>query len=290
LLNFVGEEKGFKIYLCTGYLRRRGSIEELLTGYRPFWFFQRRDSFMRQDRFMKWDPDRLDRYILLPVEYGFVNEKDCLFVSHYWRSREHPDPRGEDFRLFRKGLGKLEWSYVWADWTCAPQDPRSETQREYFKKVLQSIPYLIRDCTFEWRYPKFEPRAWILFEVAEGVFDHSKFNTINNIARFHSHVQEMIKDGVRPVIDKYGYKCKNGGDLQLVIGWLELLVILHKILPRIGSKRQFYDMLDKPWVGTFTDYNSGITIDKANGVVSVDGTNYKFTPLNDTSLIVHCLE
>jgi hypothetical protein len=51
-------------------------------------------------------------------------------------------------------------------------------------------------------------------------------------------------------------------------------------------------MLDKSWVGTFTDNNSGITIDKANGVISVDGTNYKFTPLtplNDTPFIVNYL-
>jgi hypothetical protein len=72
---------------------------------------------------MKWDPDRLDEYILLPVEYGFANRKDCFFVSHYWRSRDHPDPKGEDFRLSHKDLSKVEWSYVWVDWTFMPQVP-----------------------------------------------------------------------------------------------------------------------------------------------------------------------
>jgi hypothetical protein len=47
----------------------------------------------------KWHPVRLDEYILLPIDYGFVNRKDCFFVSHYWHTREHPDPTGHDVSL-----------------------------------------------------------------------------------------------------------------------------------------------------------------------------------------------
>uniref|UniRef100_A0A093UUI3 Uncharacterized protein n=1 Tax=Talaromyces marneffei PM1 TaxID=1077442 RepID=A0A093UUI3_TALMA len=41
-----------------------------------------RRSFSQQDTFMKWEPDRLEEYILLPVTPGFVNKQDCFFVLY----------------------------------------------------------------------------------------------------------------------------------------------------------------------------------------------------------------
>lgn len=107
---------------------------------------------------MKWEPDRLEEYILLPVTPGFVNKQDCFFVSHYWRTPEHPDPNGEDFRLDCEDLDKLEWSYIWLDWTCMPQVPRSAAQNKYFRKMLARIPAVIRECGYTWRFPDFQPR------------------------------------------------------------------------------------------------------------------------------------
>jgi hypothetical protein len=113
---------------------------------------------MRQNLFMKWDPDCLDDYILLPIEYGFVNKRDCFFISHYWRTPKHPDPEGEDFRLIRGDLDDVEWAYVWMDWTCLPQFPQNEMQQRYLNRMLPCIPTIVRNCAFEWRFPKFEPR------------------------------------------------------------------------------------------------------------------------------------
>jgi hypothetical protein len=67
---------------------------------------------------VKWDPTALDEYILLPVHYGFVNNQDCFFVSHYWHTKEHPDPEGTDMQLFRTDLELVDWRYIWVDWTC----------------------------------------------------------------------------------------------------------------------------------------------------------------------------
>jgi hypothetical protein len=67
---------------------------------------------------------------------------------------------------------------------------------------------------------------------------------------------------------------------ELVIGWLEILVILYKIIPNMRARREIYDILDKPWVGSFYHYELGIEIDKANGIISANGTNYKFTPVH----------
>jgi hypothetical protein len=53
---------------------------------------------------MKWDLDRLEEYILLPIDYGFANNQDCFFISHFWRTSEHPDPQADDMRFFREDL------------------------------------------------------------------------------------------------------------------------------------------------------------------------------------------
>jgi hypothetical protein len=278
LVNYVGEDKFDAFSKHIDILRSLSSMEALIEG-RQFWFFQLRESFMRQDRFMKWDPKRLEEYILLPIDYGFANNQDCFFVSHYWRTREHPDPQADDLRAFREDLQGMEWSYIWLDWTCMPQVPRSDVQQRYFNKMLRCIPMVVRDCAFAWRFPKFEPRAWILFEVAEYVLNHSDVTITNDIEPFVSHVLEMIKEGVSPVINKYEYQCTSKGDSKLVSGWLEILTILAKVVPNVGTRQEIFDWINRPYVGSYYNPELEIRIDKAKGVIISNGTTYEFTPV-----------
>ena len=113
-------------------LRGLESLDDFLS-FRDhqYWFFQLRESFMRQKAFQKWDPDRLDDYILLPVEDRFANETDCIFISHYWRARGNPDLQGEDLRPLQQRLRDGFWprtAYFWVDFTCMPQRERTEPQ------------------------------------------------------------------------------------------------------------------------------------------------------------------
>ena len=229
---------------------------------------------------MKWDPDRLDEFILLPVEYGFVNKKDCFFVSHYWRNPKHPDPEGEDFRLVHGDLNTADWAYVWVDWTCLPQFPLNEMQQRYLDRMLPCIPTIVRNCGFEWRYPKFEPRLWVLLEVAEYVLNtHGTHTVTDDIAPFISHVSKMVQEGVSSVVDRYKYKCAKENDSQLVISSMEILVILTRVVPDVRKRLEIYRWSDIPGLGIFRDYESGIEIDKAKGVISANGIIYKFTPI-----------
>jgi hypothetical protein len=116
-LTYIGDLKlkDEKFKLLSGALRGFGSIDDLFRSRTMFWFFQCRESFMKQNQFLKWDPSRLDEYVLLPVADGFVNGRDCFYVSHFWRTKEHPDPRGEDFRLVHGDLAKKSWASVWVD-------------------------------------------------------------------------------------------------------------------------------------------------------------------------------
>jgi len=280
-INYVGPERGDEriAVINDNALRLRSyhSLEEVLMR-RQYWFFQLRESFMRQKVLLKWDPTRLDDYILFPITYGFVNKRDCFFVSHYWLTREHPDPQAVDLVQIQQDLKDQEWSYVWVDWTCVPQLPRTELQQEYFNRMLGNTQMLVRDCGFEWRFPAFEPRGWILHEVAEYVLNHRNFTWTDDIRPFIHHITEMIKDGVQPVIEKYGYRCARQDDLNLVVGWLEMTVLLFKLLPDVMERRRICDIIHGPYVGTLTDYGTGMNIDKVNGVILYQGKTHRFTP------------
>jgi hypothetical protein len=263
-------------------LRRMNTIDDVLDK-RNFWFFQLRESFLRQERLAKWDFNRLDEYILLPINYGFVNNEDCYFVSHYWREPDNPDPDGVDLRLFIEDLADAKWSYIWVDWTCIPQGDngcRTDRENRYFKMMLQCIPMLIRDCAFEWRFPPFEPRAWILYEVAEYVLTHRQSIEMDDSKPFIDHVLDMVRLDVDSVLKKHKYKCTNDSDMYLVTGWLEILVIMAKVFPTdIGSRQVILDSLNRPYAGTYWNPLLDLEIDKARGVVRHKGSVYNFTPI-----------
>ena len=102
----------------------------LIKGTNPmFWFFQRREAFLLQEKTTQWSQDCLDDYVLLPACPGFVTRSECFFVSHFWRTREHPDPDSKYLCLYQEELQHQDWSYVWVDWSCMPQSPRSELEQ-----------------------------------------------------------------------------------------------------------------------------------------------------------------
>lgn len=277
------DDKQHEFDMASGVLRASKSLDDLFESGRMYWFFQRRSSFLQQNSFMKWDPDRLEEYILLPVEAGFVNNRDCFFVSHYWRTQEHLDPNGEDYLLVHGDLNKQEWSYLWLDWTCMPQLPRSATQETYFRRMLARIPALIRDSAYTWRFPDFQPRLWVLYEVAESVLGSPLLwdDPTPDVAPFVADVLAMTKVGVTQIIQQRGYCCTNDGDEELVIGCLEILVIFSRISLLPVDRKRILDSLMTPTFGD-TSYWSGmgvIKVDKHAGIISHNGTKYRFTPI-----------
>ncbi|KAJ6474841.1 hypothetical protein C8R45DRAFT_1160025 [Mycena sanguinolenta] len=295
-INFVTDDYSTALENHSSRLRRFGSIEDVLR-CREYWFFQLRSSFMIQDRFFKFDLSGLDQYILLPIDYGWANNRNCYFISHYWRSPSHPDPDGTDLRLIQQDLvSDPLWSYIWVDWTCMPQvgvdGNRTPLEKYYFGMMLQCIPMLVRDCAFEWRFPAWEPRAWILYEMAEYVLGHLEYVTTEDSRPFLFHIQEMVLLGVHPVLHKYKYRCTHASDLDLVTGRLELLVILAKIFPDDISTRQgLLDLLDKPANGTVSNLALGVEINKTDGTVRYQGQVHRFTPtFNFTSGIAVALQ
>ncbi|RYP43490.1 hypothetical protein DL768_009907 [Monosporascus sp. mg162] len=268
-------------------LRGLKSLDDFLS-FRDhqYWFFQLREAFLRQKSFQIWDPDRLDDYIVLPVEGKFANDTDCMFISHYWRGLGHPDPQGLDLQPLQQRLRKGFWgraAYFWVDFTCLPQwsriSPRTPPQDTYFRRVLLSIPKLVRDCGFTWHFPDFQPRLWVLFESAEFVRNRSRPIALADIEPFMDHLREMKGYGVRYVLNRHGYRCTNQGDRELVIGWLELLLILSRIVPSVRTRQIILNAVDNTMVRTCHHEESGITVDKEKGTVTMNERTYEFSPI-----------
>ena len=249
------------------------------------WFFQRRDVFLSQDTLTKWSRERFDDYILLPATPGFVNRRDCFFVSHFWCRADNPDPDGEHLRLLQADLQHFEWSYVWVDWTCIPQSPRQKTEEAYFMRSLETMSGLIRNCGFACHYPPHEARLWILYEVAE--YTLSAFNGFEtcegfvDVSKFVNHIQEMVEVGVHRTLAKHRYRCTHDRDKAYLASWLEILVLLKRLRVDIMDVRRLLDRLtwDLMSKSTYQVIPGGfLHVKKYEGILICNGQTYLFTP------------
>ena len=241
-----------------------------------FWFFQTRSAFLSQDRLAKWSNSDLNEYILLAP--SMLRREDCYFMSHFWRTREHPDPDGEYLRLSQAVLEKQDWKYIWVDWTCAPQSPRAPAEQIYFHRCLWTMSAIIRNCTFMWYYPPFEARLWILYEVVEYdlTSSGSKYGT-EDVVTYIKHVDEMVQFGVCRTLHKHGYRCSNEYDWQLLTSWLQVLAILRRTGLNIICVRRLLDSLT--WFNTAKRANiEGVVLDKEEGTLRLGGKVYTFKP------------
>ena len=246
-----------------------------------FWFFQRREVFLSQERMTKWSRDRLDDYILLPVTPGYVSRIDCFFVSHFWRTKDHPDPDGTYLRLHQQELSWQPWLYIWTDWTCMPQHPRSPVEEVYFLRTLGTMSAIIRNCGFSWFYPPFEARLWILYEVAEHTLTaEGGLLRTSDIQIFLDHIGEMGREGVRATLAKYGYTCSYSRDAEFLTSWLELLFLLRRIPLDLDYARKILDELTWRPTGTklFQTSEGILKLSADDGTLVLAGKHYTFTP------------
>ena len=84
-----------------------------------------------------------------------------MVVSHRWEDSTYPDPSGSQFT----NLMSEEFSYMFYDYTCLPQRPRSKGDQEIFDRELHNMDdyykYLNTFYLFEEDY--FD-RGWCVFE------------------------------------------------------------------------------------------------------------------------------
>ncbi|KAI0205201.1 hypothetical protein F4808DRAFT_410915, partial [Astrocystis sublimbata] len=269
--------------LVTTALQRYNNLDDLLCERLiMFWFFQRREAFLAQKTMSKWSSDRLDDYVLLPALPGYVSRRECFFVSHFWRTKDDPDPEGEYLRLHQAELRSQPWQYIWVDWTCIPQAPRSEQEEFFFLRSLNTMSAIIRNCGFSWFYPPFEARLWILYEIAEHSFTcDGELMTTPDIKQYKTHLSEMVRFGVRSTLDKYGYACTYERDKEFLTSWLELLVTLKQIDVDVGDIRRLLDGLTwhHPATMVFNTLRGTIRLYAYDGYLEYSGKRHTFMPL-----------
>jgi hypothetical protein len=191
-LNYVGVDQANVTRKNTERLKSLSSLETLLEDAQ-FWFFQLKESFIQQQLLMKWHPLRLEEYILLPIDNEFVNCQDCFFVSHYWHTREHPDPEGHDMCLFREDLvRRMVLRLGGLDMHAAGS---AERRAEHL--LQENAPLHSHACAglrLCMEVPRLRPRAWT---VAEYTLNHTEYIITADMQIFVSHVEEMFQEGVR---------------------------------------------------------------------------------------------
>ncbi|KAJ5031427.1 hypothetical protein J3E73DRAFT_428573 [Bipolaris maydis] len=197
----------FSKYLHEDLLSEYHSLDEFLAESphsATFWFFQSRDAFISQNRFRKWSREVLDDYVLLLAMSGYVQRKDCFFISHFWRERQNPDPDGQTLRLHQAQIGPQEWLYIWVDWTCLPQHPRSGPEETYFSHGLRTM-------------------------TGYHLTSFGGIEKTPDIELFLQHIDEMIEKGVQKTLEKHRYHCYEDRDRQYLTSWLELLVLFRRL-------------------------------------------------------------
>lgn len=206
--------------------------------------------------------------------------RDCFFVSHFWLERENPDPDGEYLRDTQGNLKSQVWSYIWVDWTCMPQNPRSSPEEKYFNHCLRTMPAIIRNCSFSYFYPPFEPRLWILYEIAEYRLtceEPTNNSYTPDIEEFQKHVDEMLAIGVKQTLVKYGYRCSYDRDRQYLMSWLELLVLLRRTID-VDFIRHIMDHVT--WLNASIQFYDGgrVQVNRYAGTLVIGGETHSFTP------------
>lgn len=152
------------------------------------------------------------------------------------------------------------------------------------------MPCIIRNSAFIWFYPPFEPRLWILYEVAEyaltcdppdGVSATAFIKNFEDMSGFSAHIDEMLRDGVRPTLSRHGYRCTYDRDKEFLTSWIEVLVLLRKLGVDVAIVRRLLDSLTWHPVtqeALMETPDGLLKFYRFNGELFLNGERHAFTP------------
>ena len=102
---------------------------------------------------------------LMPILYviGLIKFDDCVIISHRWLSQDNPDPDQAQFN----DISKINCKYIFYDYSCLPQYPRTEEEECHFRNDLSKIDELYRYYpVHKIIYDDYYKRGWCVFESA----------------------------------------------------------------------------------------------------------------------------
>jgi hypothetical protein len=231
---------------------------------------------------MKWSRDRLDDYVLLSRPARIHVTTGVRLCEPLLANEKRSSSGWEIPASDQHALSQEPWSYIWLDWTCIPQDLRGPAEETHSTRDLESMPAIIRNSSFMYWHPPFEPKLWISYEIAEYSLTNDYGSpTSDDIKPFKEHIAEMLRVGVRPTLEQHGYRCSYDRDRKYLTAWLELLVLWSKLQVDVGYRRRLSDCLT--WCGAAETMVIGtgtgsLELLKFEGILKVDEKSYSFTP------------
>ena len=96
-------------------------------------------------------------------------KKKCLFVSHRWLSKDHPDPEGVQLQAVRNYLSvcvqDVEDWVVFYDYSSLRQNPQTPAQVEQRRRELESMTHIIlKSQVLVLQTADYYERAWCFSE------------------------------------------------------------------------------------------------------------------------------
>ena len=198
-------------------------------------FFVRREAIEKMALLTVWEDIPPTSLFIVPLADLVVNNTDFMFFSHFWRTREHPDPEGCDLRYLQKLNSNETAKYIWIDFCCIPQRDMSSNEERYAKVMLSRIPKLLQLCCWDWHYVDDDSRnrAWIFFEIFLTLLlsvykdpplfsQHEKYKTlIDDFLQSKSSVQIFTEDKK--------FSTSSRGDLTYICNTLSVILKLRSI-------------------------------------------------------------
>jgi hypothetical protein len=100
------------------------------------------------------------------LESNFKTTDVVHFISHRWNSLSHPDPDGQQLEQIKAEFP--DDALIWYDYSCLPQEPRTESEESAFLETIEGIPSLIRQSWFVvvgTNIESYATRSWCQFEA-----------------------------------------------------------------------------------------------------------------------------
>lgn len=156
-----------------------------------------------------------------------------FFISHPWLSKTHPDPDGKHFSLIKEhAKQQKDEVFYWFDYSCLPQEPRTQEDEHFFKKTLPKISTIqSKGSTIIIAEENYNERMWCYIEHFAAVLfskrKHGIVSTVEYIGDNSSYyeIEDRVHTLEEPAWDKL--KVTNPSDIKSIkynYRWLSNLV------------------------------------------------------------------
>jgi len=141
--------------------------------------------------------ERCGKQMTLSFLKSQINPIKFLFVSHRWDDKDDPDPNSDQLHLIKRFLNlNPSFKFVFYDFSCMWQNPRSPKQDEEFKNNLLALSEVVTKCsTLILHSPDYSDRGWCLMELYSSFVGGGNFYIqMNHSIEYIIRLKNLIND------------------------------------------------------------------------------------------------